>query len=60
MGPNEGDRLKEDMLILPELVIQDRGEIPEQVLRPVFDRVWNAFGFVGSFHCDNENNRVGR
>ena len=59
MGPNEGDRLKEDMLILPEVVIQDRGEIPEQV-GPVFDTVWNAFGFVRSFNYDNENNRVGR
>ena len=60
MWPNEGGRLKEDMLILPEVVIQDRGEIPEQVPRPVFDRVWNAFDFVRSFNCDNENNRVGR
>ena len=60
MGPNEGDRLNEDMLILPELVIQDRGEIPEQVLRPVLDRVLNASGFVRSFNYDNENNRVGR
>ena len=48
------------MLILPEVVIQDRGEIPEQVPRPVFDTVWNAFDFVRSFNCDNENNRVGR
>ena len=60
MGPNEGDRLTEDMSILPEVVIQDRGEKPEQVLRPVFDRVWNASDFVRSFNCDNENNRVGR
>ena len=60
MGPNEGDRLTEDMSILPEVVIQDRGEIPEQVLRPVFDRVWNAFGFARSFNYDEQNNWIGR
>ena len=48
------------MLILPEIVIQDRGELPKQVLRPVFDVVWNALGFVRSFNYDKENNRVGR
>ncbi len=60
MRPNEGDRLNEDMLILPKVVIQDRGDKPEQVLRPVFEMVWNAFGFVRSFNYDNEENRVGR
>ena len=59
-GPNEGNRLQEDMLILPEVVFQDRGEKPEQVLRPVFDMVWNAFGFARSFNYDEQNNWVGR
>ena len=60
MWPNEGNRLQQDTLILPTVVIQARGQKTEQVLRPVFDMVWNAFGFVRSFNYDNENNRVVR
>lgn len=46
--------LREDMLIVPEVVIEDRDVQPARVLRPVFDRVWNAFGFVRSLNYDDE------
>ena len=58
--PDEVHRLREDMLILPEVVIQDRDDKPDQVLRPVFDMVWNAFGLIRSFNYDDQNNWVGR
>lgn len=55
----EGHHLREEMLIFPEVVIQDRDDKPDQALRPVFDMVWNAFGFVRSFNYDEQNNWVG-
>ena len=44
--------LREDMLVVPEVVIEDRDVQPAGVLRPAFDRVWNAFGFVRSLNYD--------
>ncbi|MCJ2105229.1 ATP-binding protein [Methylobacterium sp. E-041] len=38
-----------DVLLLPEAVITDPQQTDEEVLRPVFDRLWNAFGFDRSF-----------
>ena len=46
--------LREDVLIVPEVVIEDRDVQPARVLRPAFDRVWNAFGFVRSLNYDDE------
>jgi len=38
-----------DALLLPEAVIMDPQQTDEEVLRPVFDRLWNAFGYERSF-----------
>ena len=46
--------LREDMLIVPEVVVETCDVEPVRVLRPAFDRVWNAFGFVRSFNYDEE------
>ena len=46
--------LREDVLIVPEVVIEDRDVQPARVLRPAFDRVWNAFGFVRSLNYDDD------
>ena len=48
--------LEEDMLILPEVVIQNRDEQPHQALRKAFDMVWNSFGFIGSRNYDDSGN----
>ena len=40
--------LKDDMLIIPEVVVQNRDEKPYEILHPIFDMVWNSFGFSGS------------
>ena len=48
--------LREQMLILPEVVVQNREDPPVQVLRPVFDMVWNAFGFIRSLNYDDQGN----
>lgn len=41
-----------DALLLPEAVITDLQQTDEEVLRPVFDRLWNAFGYERSFSFD--------
>ena len=48
--------LEEDMLILPEVVIQNHDEQPHQSLRKAFDMVWNSFGFIGSRNYDDSGN----
>ena len=48
--------LEEDMLILPEVVIQNRDEQPHRVLRTAFDMVWNSFGFIRSKNYDDSGN----
>ena len=48
--------LQEDMLILPEVVIQSRDEQPHQILRTAFDMVWNSFGFIQSRNYDDSGN----
>lgn len=39
---------KDDMVVLPEVVLSEHNEQSHQVMKPAFDMVWNAFGFVGS------------
>ena len=50
--------LREDTLLLPEIVIEREEFEPHRVLRPVFDMVWNAFGFERSFNYDDNGNWV--
>ena len=52
--------LREDVLVVPEVVIEDRYVQPARVLRPAFDRVWNAFGFVRSLNYDDAGERKER
>ena len=49
----------EDVLNLPEIVIEERAAEPTKVLRPLFDMVWNAFGFSRSFNYDEQGNWSG-
>ena len=55
-GGNEP--LEEDVLTLPEVVIEESKEPLHLALKPAFDMVWNAFGFVKSLNYDEEGNRV--
>ena len=52
--------LQEYIVVLPEIVIADRNVQPHQILRPVFDMVWNAFGFARSLNYDDQGHWVGR
>ena len=49
--------VNDDTLMLPEVVIEERAVDAAKVLRPVFDTVWNAFGFSRLFNYDEQGNR---
>ena len=50
--------LAEDVLTLPEVVIEERNRPLHLALRPAFDMVWNAFGLVRSLNYDEKGNWV--
>ena len=50
---------QDDTLVLPEVVIEDRADQPEKVLKPLFDTVWNAFELDRSNNYDDEGKWVG-
>ena len=52
--PGQEVELPDDVMKLPEVVIQDRNEQVFKVLKPAFDMVWNAFGWPGSRSYDKE------
>ena len=53
------EAISEDMLVLPEVVLVEQDEQPHGVMKPVFDMVWNAFGFIGSQNYDENGDWVG-
>lgn len=57
---DENRAIDRDTLMLPEFVIDDLDTDPITFLRPVFDLVWNASGFVRSFNFDQNGKWVGR
>lgn len=55
--PPQADR---DNILLPEITIEQWSDAPELVMRPIFDMVWNAFGFARSFNYNETGKWVGR
>lgn len=50
------DKITQDVLALPEIIIDSYDFMPEQQLRPLFDMVWNACGFEKSLNYDETGN----
>ncbi len=48
--------LSQDVVLLPEVVMEDFGADPGRLLRPAFDVVWNAFGLLRSLNYDDQGN----
>ena len=48
--------LDQNVVILPEVVVEDLNSDPYAVLRPAFDMVWNAFGLERSANFDGDGN----
>ncbi|MHA1877694.1 MAG: toll/interleukin-1 receptor domain-containing protein [Promethearchaeota archaeon] len=49
--------INRDNLFIPEVIIENYPVAPEEVLKPCFDALWNAFGFPGSPNYDNTGKR---
>lgn len=52
LGGRDHHYADRDALVLPELLIEDWTVDPAEVMRPLFDMVWNAFGYERSFNYD--------
>jgi hypothetical protein len=53
-----GDRevIDRDILVLPEVEVENYDVKAESLLRPCFDAVWNACGYARSFNYDEKGN----
>jgi len=51
--------LSRDILILPEIIVEDLNIEPEIIIKPIFDMVWNAFGCSHSLNYNDKNEWVG-
>lgn len=65
--PGDGDRrfrntypIDQDNLFLPEVIIDNFEERAEDILRPIFDLVWNACGIKESKNFDKDNNWIAK
>ena len=57
LGRRNEDRIaREDTLMLPEIVIDERDVVAGNALKPLFDSVWNTFGFRESYNYNPEGN----
>jgi hypothetical protein len=44
--------IEQDILLVPEIMVEDQGAIAEHILHPAFDMVWNAAGYDQSIDYD--------
>ncbi len=53
------DPIEANTIIIPETVVQDLSQPTGQILKPMFDIVWNACGYPCSTYFDPEGNWIG-
>jgi len=57
-GLYQGNKIiHEDTLLLPEELIDDLSKSDEEIMKPLFDRIWNAAGWEGSMSYDANGKR---
>ena len=56
---NPGYPIDRDVLIMPEILIENYEADVGRALRPAFDSVWNAAGWSGSINYDQTGRWVG-
>ena len=49
-------QIDRDLLVLPEIIVEDFEQSPSSLLRPAFDAVWQAAGFLRSAYYDEKGN----
>ena len=57
--PSERYPIDRDALLIPEIMIESFNCDPAEVMRPIFDAVWNATGWPRSMNYDEEGKWVG-
>ncbi len=53
-------KIDRDILQLPETFVESFGTTPTDILRPMFDIIWNACGYERSFNFNAAGNWVGQ
>ena len=53
-------QIDKDVLLLPESLIETYDTEPKEILKPMFDLIWNACGFNGSLNFDENGNWIGK
>jgi len=57
---DEAYKIDRDVLQLPETIIESYNMKPEDILRPMFNLIWNACGYERSFNFDKAGNWIAR
>lgn len=57
---DELQKIDRDILLIPEVLIDNYKVSAEDVLRPCFNSIWNACGYLRSFNYDDKGKWVGR
>jgi hypothetical protein len=60
LWPDEIHPIDRDALVLPEILVEDYDVKPDQILRSVFDAIWQAAGWHGSLNYDKDGKWVGQ
>lgn len=47
-----------DIVMILEIIIETKDFEPSMILKPIFDSIWNACGYKGSFNYDSKGNRI--
>lgn len=53
---SSGDLLDRDLILLPEVALDEYTTNLPEALHPIFNMVWNAFGFEKSYNYDEQGN----
>jgi len=59
-GSDRGGKIDRDVLVLPEVMVEDLSTRPSPLLKKALDWVWNACGSAGSPYFDASGNWVGQ
>ena len=57
---DEVHTIDRNILLLPEIILENYDIKAEKILKPCFDSIWNACGFSGSFYYNDEGKRTPR
>lgn len=52
--------IEKDALIIPEIIVEKFECNPSEVMRPIFDNIWNAAGWSRSMNYDEHGERIRR